>query len=94
MGAAGNLDIISCQDDDAPRKQPLAHTPTVLQPLQHGRPLPQELGRTDDTSVSASALYGKSAGMNQLHSSSSRQMPDISPSNTRPGFTKDASLGV
>jgi hypothetical protein len=94
MSAAGNLDVITRQDNDAPHKQPLAHSPTMLQPLQHGRLLPRELGRTDDPSVSASALYRKSEGTNQLHSSPSRQTPGISPSNTRPNFTKDALLGV
>ena len=94
MGAAGNLNVITRQDDDAPRKQPLARTPTLLQPLRHEQPLPRELGRTDDPSISTSALYRKSAGTNQLHSLPSRQTPDISPSNARPDFTKDAPLGV
>jgi hypothetical protein len=69
-----DLDAITHQGDDAPRKQPLAHTPTLLQPLRHRRPLPRELGHTDDPSVSASALYGKSVGANLLHGSLSRQM--------------------
>jgi hypothetical protein len=30
MTAEGNLDVITCQDDDAPRKQPLAHTPMLF----------------------------------------------------------------
>jgi hypothetical protein len=30
MSAEGNLDVIMCQDYDAPRKQPLAHTPTLF----------------------------------------------------------------
>jgi hypothetical protein len=46
MSVVGNLDVITRQDDDAPRKQPSALTPVLLQPLQHGRPLPRELGRT------------------------------------------------
>jgi hypothetical protein len=68
--AVGNLDVITRHDDDAPRKQPLTHTPTLLQPLRHGQPLPRGLGCTDNTSVSALALYGKLAGMNLLHSMS------------------------
>jgi hypothetical protein len=91
MSAIGNLDVITRQDDDAPRKQPLAHTPALLQPLRHGRPPPQELGRTDDPSVSA--LYGKSVGTNLLHSTP-RQAPSSSSSNTRQNFTKDAPLGI
>jgi hypothetical protein len=75
MSDAENLDVITRQDDDTPRKQPLAHTPVLLQPLRHGRPLPRELGCTDDPSVSASAHYGKSAGTNLLHGSPSHQMP-------------------
>jgi hypothetical protein len=72
MGAVENLDVITRQDDDAYRKQPLAHTSALLQPLRHGRPLCRELGRTDDPSVSALALYRKSAGVNLLHGSPSR----------------------
>jgi hypothetical protein len=30
MSAAGNLDVITCQDGDAPRKQPLTHTPVLF----------------------------------------------------------------
>jgi hypothetical protein len=30
MSAAGNLDVITRQDDDAPCKQPLAHTLTLF----------------------------------------------------------------
>jgi hypothetical protein len=30
MSAAGNLDVITCQDDDVPRKQPLAHNLTLF----------------------------------------------------------------
>jgi hypothetical protein len=73
MSAAGNLDIITRQDDDTPLKQPLAHTPALLQPLRHGRSPPRELGCTNDPSISASSLYGKSAGTNLLHNSPSRQ---------------------
>jgi hypothetical protein len=73
MSAAGNLEVITRQDDDAPHEQPLAHTPALLQPLQHGRPLPWKLEHTDGPLVSASALYEKSAGTNLLHSSPSRQ---------------------
>jgi hypothetical protein len=29
-GAAGNLDVITRQDDDTPRKQPLAYTPMLF----------------------------------------------------------------
>jgi hypothetical protein len=65
------FDIITRQDDDAPRKQPLAHPPALLQPLRHGRPLPWKLGRTDDPS----ALYGESTRVNLLHGSPSGQMP-------------------
>jgi hypothetical protein len=75
MNATENLDVITRQDNNAPRKQPLAHTPTLLQPLRRGRTLPRELGRTDDPSVSASALYGKSADTYQLRNSPSRQTP-------------------
>jgi hypothetical protein len=73
MSAAGNLNVITRQDNDAPRKQLLSHTSALLQPLWHGRPLSRELGCTNDPSVSVSALYGKSPGMNQLHSSPSCQ---------------------
>jgi hypothetical protein len=69
MSAAGNLGIIMRQDDDTPLKQPLAHTPVLLQPLRHGRSPPQELGCMNDPSISASALYGKSVGTNLLHNS-------------------------
>jgi hypothetical protein len=62
MSAAENLNVITCQGDDTPRKQPLTHTPALLQPLWHGRPPPRGLGYTDDHPVSALALYGKSAG--------------------------------
>jgi hypothetical protein len=94
MSAAGNLDVITRQDDDAPRKQTLTHTPSLLQPLQHGRPLPRGLGCRDNPSISASALYGKSACTNLLHNTPSHQTLGISSSNTRSGFTKDAPLGV
>jgi hypothetical protein len=30
MSAAGNLNVITRQDDDTPRRQPLAHTPTLF----------------------------------------------------------------
>jgi hypothetical protein len=30
INTAGNLDVIPCKDADAPRKQPLAHTPALL----------------------------------------------------------------
>jgi hypothetical protein len=30
INAAGNLDVIPCKDTDAPRKQPLVHTPALL----------------------------------------------------------------
>jgi hypothetical protein len=33
MSVTVNLNVIMHQDDDAPRKQPLAHTPALLQPL-------------------------------------------------------------
>jgi hypothetical protein len=62
MSAAGNLDVITRHGDDAPHKQPLTHTLTLLQPLRHGQPPPRGLGCTDEPSVSALALYGKSAG--------------------------------
>jgi hypothetical protein len=74
MSATENLYVIARQDNDAPRKQPLAHTPALLQPLCHGRPLPRGLGHTNIPSVSASALYVKSVGANLLHSLPSRQM--------------------
>jgi hypothetical protein len=89
-----NLDVITRQDDDASRKQPLTHTLALLQSLRHGWPLPRGLGRTDNPSVSASALYGKSAGTNLLHSTPSRETPGISSSNIRPGFPKDAPFDV
>jgi hypothetical protein len=66
----------SCQDADAPRKQPLAHTPVLLQQLHHGLPLPRWIRRTDDPSISASALYGKSASVSQQHSSPSHRLAD------------------
>jgi hypothetical protein len=75
MSAVGNLNVITRQDDDAPRKQLLAHTLALLQPLQHGWPLPQGLERTDNPSVSALAVYWTLTGTNQLHSSSSHQTP-------------------
>jgi hypothetical protein len=74
MSVAENLDVITRQDDDAPRKKLLAHTSALLQPLRHGRPLPRELGHTDDPSVLASALQGKPAGAKLLHGSPSHQM--------------------
>jgi hypothetical protein len=60
ISAAENLDVTTRQGTDAPRKQPLAHIRALLQ-LRHGRPLPHELEHTDNPSVSALALYGKSA---------------------------------
>jgi hypothetical protein len=72
MNATKNLDVIACQDDDVPRKRTLAHIPALLQPLRRGRPLPRELGRTDDPF--ALALYGKSAGVNLLHGPPSHQV--------------------
>jgi hypothetical protein len=48
ISTSGNLDIILCQDADAPRMQPLAHTPTLLQQLRHGQPLPWGLGHMDN----------------------------------------------
>jgi hypothetical protein len=36
MSSVENLDVITRQGDDAPSKQPLAHTPILLQPLRHG----------------------------------------------------------
>jgi hypothetical protein len=74
--AARNLDVITCQDADAPRKQPFAHTPALLQQLWHWRPLPRGLERTDNPLVSTSVLYGKSAGVGQQHSSLSRRLAD------------------
>jgi hypothetical protein len=74
ISVAGNLDIIMCQHVDIPRKQPLAHTPALLQQLRHGRPLPRGLGRMDNPSISPSALYGKLAGPGQQHSSLSRRL--------------------
>jgi hypothetical protein len=65
MNAIENLDVIARQDDDVPRKWPLAHIPVLLQPLRRGRPLPRELGRTHDALTST--LYGKLAGANLLH---------------------------
>jgi hypothetical protein len=72
ISATENLDVIPCQDVDAPRKQPLAHTSELLQQLRHGQPLPRGLGRTDDPS----ALYGKSADASQQHSSPSHWLVD------------------
>jgi hypothetical protein len=89
MSAAENLDVIMRQDDDAPRKRPLAHTSVLLQPLRHGRTLLRELRRTNDPSASVSALYGKSTGADLLHG-----LSGISPSNTRLSFATDAPLGV
>jgi hypothetical protein len=94
MSAARNLDVITRQDDGAPRKQPLTYTSALLQPIRHGWPLPRGLGRTDNPSVSASALYGKLTCTNLVRSTPSRQTPGISCSNTRPDFTKDAPLGI
>jgi hypothetical protein len=36
MNAIENLDVIARQDDDVPRKRPLAHIPALLQPLRRG----------------------------------------------------------
>jgi hypothetical protein len=76
ISVAGNLDVIPCQDADALRKKPLAHTPTLLQQLRHGKSLPWGLGRTDNPSVCTLALYGKSAGASQHHSSPSHRLAD------------------
>jgi hypothetical protein len=76
INVAGNLDVIPCKDADAPRKQPLAHTLTLLQQLQYGQPLPRGLGRTDNPSASASALYRKSVDASQPHSAPSRRLAE------------------
>jgi hypothetical protein len=73
MDAAENIDVIAHQDDDIPHKRPLAHIPSLLQPLRCGRTLPRELRRLDDPL--ASALYEKSAGAKLLHSPPSHQAP-------------------
>jgi hypothetical protein len=46
ISAAVNLDVITCQDADAPPKQPLAHALALLQQLWHGWPLPRAGART------------------------------------------------
>jgi hypothetical protein len=76
ISATGNLDIIPCQDANAPCKQSLAHTPALLQQLRHGQPLPRGLGRTDNPSTSALALYEESTHVSQQHSSLSRRLVD------------------
>jgi hypothetical protein len=97
ISAAGNLDVIPCKDADAPRKQPLAHTPAMLHQLRHGQPLPRGLGHTGNSSTSASALSGDPAGASQHHYASSRRpagRQDVTPSTTTPGFVVDAPLPI
>jgi hypothetical protein len=73
MSATGNLDVITWQDDDAPRKQPLAHTLTLFTTTTVWATSPS--GARDTDNPLDSALYVESAGTNLLHGSPSRQMP-------------------
>jgi hypothetical protein len=97
ISTTGNLDVIRAR--------------TLTHPVSSLWPIPQRcynnydmgslslggLGRTDNTSVSASALCGKPVGASQPHSAPSRRLAgrqDVSPSDTTSSFTVDAPFHI
>jgi hypothetical protein len=92
ISATGNLDVIPCQDADAPCKQPLAHTPRCYNNYDMGSLSPGGSSVRTTLDLCLASLWGINT-----HNSTAQftvtlacRRQDISPSDTTLDFTVDA----